>query len=55
MPCFGSPQTLEEVQQAVSDYITYYNELRITKQIRHESSRVQESCRISVSIFLLST
>lgn len=29
MPCFGSPQTLEEVQQAVSDYITYYNELRI--------------------------
>jgi putative transposase len=26
MPCFSSPQTVEEVQQAIDDYIRYYNE-----------------------------
>ncbi|WP_240620171.1 IS3 family transposase [Peribacillus acanthi] len=29
MPFFGSPQTLEEVQTSVSDYMIYYNEERI--------------------------
>jgi transposase InsO family protein len=29
MPCFGSPQTFEEVSQSITDYIHYYNEIRI--------------------------
>jgi putative transposase len=29
MPCFGSPQTFEEVQNTIADYMFYYNEIRI--------------------------
>jgi putative transposase len=39
MPCFGSPQTYEEVQKSISEYMTYYNEKRI--QNKYGMSPVQ--------------
>lgn len=39
MPCFGSPQTYEEVRASISEYITYYNQIRI--QNKYGMSPVQ--------------
>ncbi|WP_240338540.1 IS3 family transposase [Peribacillus alkalitolerans] len=39
MPCFSSPQTVEEVQAALVEYINYYNEERI--QNKHGMSPVE--------------
>jgi putative transposase len=43
MPCFSSPQTVEEVRQAIIDYIHYYNEKRI--QTKYGMSPVEYRTR----------